>query len=372
MKHGKTTLTALLLGALLLSGCGAAAPADTAAPAETAPADGSLRLSQTETVRKLTYEGEDDFADFLAAASPAYLIPGLNEAMTPQGIGYDAAAGRVYVSFYASGETPSVLAALDAESGEFVAEYYLYNADGTPFLSHVGGVAVTEDTLYVSAKLDSDGSYSIAAIPLEALAETGSHDLTVSDTIPMAVSPSFLSYSDGVLWVGNFYHPDKDYGLPPAIDYATDTADGAFGCYILGYDLAADPEALTVPDGGDYPTPDLILVAPDRIQGMISDGGTVLLSQSYGRKNNAALLRYALETDGTGDTQITLNGQAVPAYLLDSSRQTGSLTLMPMSEGLCLTPDGAVLILFESGSMTYSDGKYRTDHIWQAALADLK
>ena len=27
-------------------------------------------------------------------------------------------------------------------------------------------------------------------------------------------------------------------------------------------------------------------------------------------------------------------------------------------------PDGNVLVLFESGAMAYSDGKYRTDHVW--------
>lgn len=376
MKQRKyvTAAAALVLSALLFSGCGEAPAAQSAAPsADAAQAtDGGLRLSQTESVRKAAYEGKDDFADFLSAASPVYLIPGLNEAMTPQGMGYDAAAGRVYISSYASGEIPSVLTALDAESGQFIAEYYLYNADGTPFLSHVGGVAVTEDTLYVSAKLDSDGSYSIAAIPLTSLAETGSRDITVSETIPMAVSPSFLSYADGILWVGNFYHPSADYGLPPEMNYTTATADGDYGCYILGFDLAADPDALTVPDGGDYPIPDMVLAAPDKIQGMVYSDGTVLLSQSYGRKNNAALLSYALTPDGTGDTTVSLGGREIPVYILDSSRQTGSMTLMPMSEALCVTPDGNVLILFESGSMTYSDGKYRTDHVWKAALSDLK
>ena len=42
---------------------------------------------------------------------------------------------------------------------------------------------------------------------------------------------------------------------------------------------------------------------------------------------------------------------------------------MPMTEALCTDPDGNVLVLFESGAMAYSDGKYRTDHVWSLNLS---
>lgn len=361
-------LAVIALCGLLLSACGTAQSEakETGTPAPTA--DAGLRMSQAETVHNAAYEGEAAFSDFLNAASPKYLIPGLHEAMTPQGLGSSSETGLLYISDYASGETPSALTAVDCQTGAFVAEYYLYNPDGTAFVSHVGGVAVADDTLYVSAKLDSDGSYSIAAIPLADLPASGSHDVTVSELIPMAVSPSFLSYDDGILWVGNFYHPDGDYNLSPEMNYTTATADGESGCYILGFDMSAGPESLAIAEGEDYPIPDHVLVAPDKVQGMVYSGGTVLLSQSYGRKNNSSLLQYALDLNAAEDTKIDLAGHKLPAYILDSGRLIKSITAMPMTEALCTAPDGNTLVLFESGALQYSSGTYRTDHIWELVL----
>ena len=60
-----------------------------------------------------------------------------------------------------------------------------------------------------------------------------------------------------------------------------------------------------------------------------------------------------------------MDGVDVTAYLLDSKNQTAAVTAMPMTEGLCLGPDGSILVLFESGSSRYKDGKYRTDYVWK-------
>ncbi|MCI8423047.1 MAG: hypothetical protein HFF50_05905 [Lawsonibacter sp.] len=62
-------------------------------------------------------------------------------------------------------------------------------------------------------------------------------------------------------------------------------------------------------------------------------------------------------------------GHSIPAYVLDSQRQVGNITAMPMTEGLCLSREGKILVLFESGSSRYSDGKYRTDHVWELTPA---
>ena len=121
----------------------------------------------------------------------------------------------------------------------------------------------------------------MAVFPLDQLHASGSHDVTVERTIPVPVSPSFLNYSRGILWMGNFCHPKADYNLSPELNFTTPSADGEYGCYIL-----------------------------------------------------------------------------------DSARQSEAMTVMPMTEALCLSPAG-VLVLFESGSSRYSDGKYRTDHVWE-------
>lgn len=359
-----------MLCLLLLCGCGRTAvpPVSEAELTEKAAGNG-LTLTQTPSVSAEKYAGKAEFAAFLSRAEKKYLIPGLNQAAIPQGMDYCALTDRIYISaYYKADAVPSVIMALDAGSGEFVAEYRLYHEDGSPFSSHVGGLAVAGETMLVSAKLDQDGSYSAAVIPLRGLPSTGSHDLVIEKTVALPVSPSFLNCSQGILWAGNFYHPAADYGLSTGINFTTETADGACGCYILGYDLECDDALSAGPEG--FPIPDYVLVAPDRIQGMVfCENGTILLSQSYGRKNNSALLCYQLNLD-LPDGTVPVGGREVPAYFLDSSALQENIAAMPMTEALALGRDGDVLVLFESGAMAYNDGKYRTDRVWSLRLWD--
>lgn len=303
----------------------------------------------------------EEFADFMDRAKTQFVIPGLDRDMTPQGIGYSEKTGLVYITSYAAGGAASVISAVSLETGEPEAEYRLLNGDGTPFTGHVGGIAVTEDYIYFSVSQDFEKSFSVAELPLTELPASGRHDVTWKETIPLPVSPSFLNYSQSVLWVGNFYHPPAGYELPPELPYTTAGAGVEYGCYILGFRL--DGGRLTAPAGEKYPVPELVLAAPDRLQGVVRLEDGVVLSQSYGRKNNSALLVYSLAADELPDTSLDICGHRVPAYVLDGLRLREALTAMPMAEGLCLSPKG-VLVLFESGSSRYQNGKHRTDHVW--------
>ena len=366
-------IAGLLLVALLLCGCGIVpiaetVPETTAAPEAILPDPLGLRLTQEENVRKATYEGKTAYTEFMAAARKRFLIPGLKQVLTPQGIAVCPNTGRTYISAYVVDDIPSVICVMEAGTDELVASYHLYNADGSPCTSHVGGVAVTETHLYVSNTLDSDGSYTIAAIPLENLPGEGSHDITVSEVIAMAVSPSMMNYSGGYLWVGNFYHPKADYNLSPNLEYSTPSADGAeYGCYILGFDMTGGHDRLL--SQGGFPVPDVILAAPDRIQGVTLAGeNQVVLSQSYGRANDSTLFVYDLDLHGTPDLELPLAGNRVPGFVLDSHRLQRSINAIPMTEGLAQTSDGQVLVLFESGAIRYEDGKHRTSYVWSMTV----
>lgn len=367
----KRMICMALVWMLLLCGCSQTsqpAPQPTTESAQAAVEETTdphaLRLTQESNVRKATYEGKSAYTDFLEKAEKLFLIPGLKQVLTPQGIASCPTTGRTYISAYSVDEIPSAVMVLEADSHTLAAEYYLYHPDGTPFTSHVGGVAVTETHLYLSAALDNDGSYQIAAIPLENLPQEGAHDITVEQTIPMAMSPSMMNYSGGYLWVGNFYHPGAKYDLSPNMHYTTRAEDGSeYGCYILGFDMSQGHERLLTEE--TYPMPDVILAAPDRIQGVTLTGAQkVVLSQSYGRANDATLLVYDLDISAQPDLELTLNGQSVPAFLLDSKRQQDSINSIPMSEGLTTAPDGRVLVLYESGAIRYQDGKHRTSYTW--------
>ena len=359
-----------ILALLMLCGCAqsqqtAETPAETEAAATQETVDPhALRLTQEENVRKATYEGKTAYEAFLEQTEKLFLIPGLKQVLTPQGIAVCPTTGRTYISAYCVDDVPSVVIVTEAGTNELVAEYHLYNADGSPMTSHVGGIAVTETHMYVSDKMDSDGSYQIAAIALSELPATGSHDITLTETIPMAMSPSMMNYSEGYLWVGNFYHPNADYVLSPNMEYTTKAKDGSeYGCYILGFDMTDGHDRLLGAD--PFPMPDIILAAPNRIQGITLTGSDkVVLSQSYGRANDSTLLIYQLNPGEEPDLELTLKGQRIPAFLLDDNRLANSINSIPMSEGLATTADGMVLVLYESGAIRYQDGKHRTSYVW--------
>jgi len=362
------TLTLLFL----LSGCAqhqsSETLAATQAPALETESPNALRLTQESNVRKATYEGKAAYTDFLAQSEKEFLIPGLKQVLTPQGIAVCPTTGRTYISAYSVDDIPSVVVVTEADTNELVAEYHLFYEDGTPFTSHVGGVAVTKNHMYVSDDKDANGNYRIAAIPLKDLPGEGSHDITVKESIIMPVSPSMMNYSGGYLWVGNFYHPNADYNLSPNMDYTTLAMDGSeYGCYILGFDMSQGQERLIA--GESYPMPDVILAAPNRIQGItLASTDKVVLSQSYGRANDSALLIYELNPGEEPDLELPLNGQKIPAFLLDDNRLAQSINSIPMSEGLATTSDGRVLVLYESGAIRYEDGKHRTSYVWSMTV----
>lgn len=349
--------------------------AESTAEAETASAEVSetgaaaetgLHLTQTKTVGKQTYTGVKEYKPFLKSAKPWAVIPGLNEGMIPQGMCYCAEDKRTYIASYSKADIPSVISVLD-EDGILTAEAYLYNADGSRFSSHVGGLAISDDTLFVSAPADAEGHYQVAEIPMKELEGEGTREVKIQKTFRVPVSPSFMNFSDGCLWVGNFYHPKGNYDLSADMNYTTKAENAEYGCYILGYDLSKKSVERfdeVGPDG--YPVPDMVMAAPDRIQGITSlSNGQMLLSQSYGRKSESRLMSF--DTSSTHATlhDFQVGSSRVPGFILDSNCLTKAVTALPMTEAVSAASDGMILVSFESGALHYSDGKDRTDHIWK-------
>lgn len=372
---------AALLTAAALTACTGGSPADTtaaptttAAPAATtAPAlpaqsvIGTQPMRTTQTSRtgsKMDKFYPVLFADYMKDAQKFCLTPGLEENYVPQGLARGAGSGWLYVSGYdGDGKQASVIMVLDTE-GTLIAEYFLYNADGSIFTGHVGGIAVTEDMLYVSAGSDADGNYIIAEFPLSTLAVSGAQDLKIDRTVTVPMGASWLSYADGILWVGNFYLKGS-YDLGKVFDFTTKSADGkAYGGYAAAYDLRdAEVKALTVADGDPYAIPDHILACPDRVQGFVYEAGVVCLSLSYGRKNNSTLAYYSLDLDKP-DRTLELGGRSYPFTVLDTRNHRQSVTAMPMTEGLAPAGDGRILVLFESAAIKYANSSFPTDMIW--------
>ncbi len=338
----------------------------------------------------------EQFTDFLNIADTFALAPGYQQNIVTQGMDQSDETGNIYVSGYFKRDednpfdkqgNPTAIAVLDAE-GRLLGEYVMRGEDGSAFTSHMGGVAVSEDMIYVSGsqRKDEKGktSYWIAAIPLAKLEAEGHHEVTVETYYRVPVQPSYLNYSGGVLWVGNFYHAEENsYKAPSTLGKTkADNDDQRFGGYLLGYDLTEKGAERMVPGEGQtfaMPDADKLYATIDRIQGMtMLEDGSIVLSRSYGRTANSQLMVY--DPAKAVSKKVTLDEVEYDCVMLEESTcQEQFYTALPMSEGITVKTDGngrEILVLFESGSVVFDgDGTYdtkagvfRTDYIWKMEL----
>lgn len=338
----------------------------------------------------------EQFADVMRVAEPFAYAPGYYQNIVTQGMDQNEATGNIYVSGYFKREednpfektgNPTAIAVLNGE-GSLIGEYVMKNEDGSAFTSHMGGVAVTEDTIFVSGsqRKDEEGknSYWIAGIPLPELEAEGHHDVVVKDYYRVPVQPSYLNYSNGVLWIGNFYHAEENsYKAPSTLGkIKADNDDERFGGYLLGYDLTEKGTERMVPADGErfaMPDADKLYATTDRIQGMtMLDNGNIILSRSYGRTANSQLQSY--NPTKAEVKKITLADVEYDCVMLEKSTcMNKEYTMLPMAEGITVKAGGdgnEILVLLESGSVVFDgDGTYdtkkgvfRTDYIWEVEM----
>ncbi len=138
--------------------------------------------------------------------TPDYLVPGQTENMIPQGMTYWPEKDWILVSSYdKSEENASVIFALDRKTGDFAAQFNLYTADGEPWKCHAGGIGVSKYNLYITSEC------GVAYFPLSDLdAESGTvKNIAYKETVNFGqlgkTYSAYISVSDGMLWVGNFY-----------------------------------------------------------------------------------------------------------------------------------------------------------------------
>ncbi|HLO02897.1 MAG TPA: lamin tail domain-containing protein [Symbiobacteriaceae bacterium] len=288
----------------------------------------------------------DLYPAFWNSSTAGPIVPGLTEDLVPQGAAYWADQDLLLLSNYLDDGRPTVLTLVKATSGALVKTLHLYQEDGSAYIGHAGGLAVSTKHLWVAS-----GS-AVYRIPLsDLLAAPDNGEIHFAGRIPTETNASFTAYADNILWVGEFHHPPT-YQTDPS--HKLTSRDGKnYGAWIVGYRL--DNEF-------DQPsTPDFVLSIPDRIQGMAVSGDSIVLSQSFGRNNNSTLFRYAKpDLAGAPDQTVTVNGSTVPLWFLDGLNQApnyGALTLPPLAEGLVSDGD-RLFVLFESGANQYRHTAY--------------
>ena len=274
---------------------------------------------------------------FYQCMSPGNVVPGLAEGLVPQGVSYLPEDDALLYCGYRADKGNSALILTDRPTGRILKSVSLRYADGRDYNGHAGGVCATESDIYIS---NAQHLYRISLAAFRQLPENA--DCRFEEEIPVPVNASFCSYSEGVLWVGEFQYTG-DY--PTDASHTVRTTDGLQRAWICGYRMD---------ERQAFDAPDCILSVTERIQGMTTIDGTVTLSQSYGRRADSALLQYASALDRAPDGSVPLNGQDIPLWILDSACRTGILLCPPMSEGLCAIGQD-LCVLFESAAQPYMD-----------------
>jgi hypothetical protein len=237
----------------------------------------------------------------------------------PQGMTYDATGDYLYVSMYHRDalEVPRVVVYRRSNS----AWVKTIELNGVPKTGHVGGLTIGRGSLYVA---DSTGGARIYRIPIGRIraVPAGTRQpvsYAARYTLNNLARASYLDYSGGSLFVGDFYSNVMRR-------YPTSSA---------GY--------VTVAPNASYGTPTIV-------QGVQVTGNHFVFSRSWGRDQLSKVT-----------TQVRSTGAR-------SSHNT-----LPMMEGIVWAPSSAgssvkrVYSVFESTSKEYADSNCRTHAIWSAS-----
>ena len=235
----------------------------------------------------------------------------------------------------------------------------LKNGDGTPYLSHAGGVTHYKDWVYIATDnhTDTEGDdYCMhencdTNLDMFLLSDVLDGD-GVATQVGSITIPNRLAYASiygDTLYAGAFYRAGSKY-LTPQNHQVTTPAGDKNTALMMVY---------TMDETTGKPTtalPEYCYSTLSNVQGMCLTGnGNMLLSTSWGL-SASHIYQYNLEKAQENVGTVTLSGTDVPLYYLDSASLMKDLRTPPMAEEL-VWQDGRVFILTESASMKYLFGK---------------
>ena len=284
--------------------------------------------------------------EYYKNSEKTFEIPGLSEGLIPQGLCYDENTKEFLVTGYRSDNQPSQISVVGKESGEEVKRVGLLDRDGKEYCGHVGGISLKGNYLYVAG---SEGLlvYSYKDLKAAASGETiqalGIFSTATEDD---KLGVAFTHVEGSYIYVGEFYR-ESNYPTPDSHKYTTAAGDGNTAL-ILAYRLDENEEF------GIAPSVERAYSIPGLVQGMCFDEeGRFCLSTSYG----PAFSHIYIYNEPKQEGEITVLGQQVPLFVLDSSVLKTDLKIAPMSEEI-VTVEGKLYVMCESASNKYIFGKF--------------
>ncbi len=276
------------------------------------------------------------------------VIPGILQGAVPQGMAYYSDKDLMLISNYMFDTRPGCITAVSMVDGLLKKTLWLLNPDGTPHMGHVGGLAVSEKYLWIAS---GKGVYYVSLETFNN--QTDNTNLKMTAFVPTAAKGSFASFNNGILWIGEFTSRDRTYTTPKSHHFKTAEGNVNHG-WLAGFILDIDSDMINSENtiaGISYP--DYILSIPHEVQGAVFMDDKIILSQSYGRKNNSRISVYADPLkDPAHNSYTTDDSNSIPVWILDKQNFELEITAPPMSEGIT-EYQGYAAVLYESGSDKY-------------------
>lgn len=275
--------------------------------------------------------------------------------------------GKFLVSAYNKNHENAALFVMDGRKTDCVE---LKNEDGSPYVSHAGGVTHYQQWVYVATDnhIDAEGEIYCTHdncntnLDMFALADVldGDGTATKVDTIIIPNRLAYASVYGDKLYAGAFHREGSKY-ITPESHHLTTPAGDKNTALMMVYQLN-ESTGKPIQD-----TPAYCYSTLSNVQGMCMTGdGDIVLSTSWGVSVSHL---YQYDTSKAAQGEVALNGVQVPVYYLDSACLIEDVKAPFMAEEMVWL-DGRVYILSESASMKYLYGKVMSgNHIYSYPLS---
>ncbi len=306
----------------------------------------TLNQQEIENQENFIKNFKEYYNQFFNRAKKGPIIPGIFQQAVPQGLFYLAEKDWFLISNYMNNGYPSNITIINASSGKHIKTLWLKDSTGNPFYGHVGGIAANKTRVWIAS---GNGVYEIPINKIES--SPNNSYINFDRYYQTETRASFASYSDDVLWIGEFARYTKTGRNYRTKEYHhLKSKDGSthYG-WVTGYKTDPKKGNIIHPD-----TPDFILSIPEKVQGITFIKNKIVLSTSYGRRNDSYIYIYSNPMmNKKPDMQIKLNNRGkIPLWFLDNTNKISQILSPPMTEGITLY-HSFIAVLFESGSDKY-------------------
>lgn len=295
-------------------------------------------------------QSDDAYDDFYFNSDFHCPIPGLKQKFIPQGVAFDEFTSCTFITGYFDDGSNSVIFVLD-ENGNFIKEIVL-SFDDKAYTGHSGGIAVSEKHIYVS------NGKKLYHLDKRQIMNGAAHIETSFDGfLKVDVNASYVSYSDGKIYVGEFEYAKNNYTTDAShhVSLSSKKTNTA-----LTLELEMDENAVygfkNAVSSGDTVVPIRAFSHTERIQGFDFSASLdlVVLSQSYGRKNSSTLYFHKPSKQKTA-ASVAISGTEIPLVILSDETLEKAVVCPPMTEDVDIF-DGKIYICFESAAYKYYEG----------------